>query len=85
VRLGVVEDAWQLVRRPEHLEAGHAHPLLAPVVVDETDWLRPQLRVAAQLERDRLAAVARSDDQDLAGVARRERPPRAMLKKGPHE
>ena len=46
--------------------AGHAHALLARIVVEESHGPRAQLRVAPKLECHLLAAVARAHDQDLA-------------------
>ena len=69
---------------PSTLQAGHAHALLARVVVDEADRRRAQAGVAAQLEGHLLAAVAGAHDQHLArpraraaGRAARARPRRA--------
>ena len=49
VGLDRVEHARQLVGRAEHLVPGHAHALLARVVVHEPDRRRAQAGVAAQL------------------------------------
>ena len=50
--------------------AGHAHALLARVVVDEADRALAELGVAAQLGGHQLAAVARTDDQYLVVESR---------------
>ena len=73
VGLDVVEHARELVGRAEHLVAGHAHALLARVVVHEAHRRRAQARVAAQLEGHLLAAVAGAHDQHLARGALEER------------
>jgi hypothetical protein len=85
VGLGVVEDARQVVGRALDLDARDAHAALARIVVHEADRRGAERRVALQLGRHQLAAVAGADDQHLARVARREAGPRGPLHDHPHE
>ena len=68
VRLGPVEHARELRGQALHLDAAEPDPLLARVVVDESDR-HAELRVAAELGGHELAAIAGADDQDLARPA----------------
>ena len=65
--------------------AGHQHALLARVVVHEADHRAGQLRVAAQLQRHLLAAVAGADDQHLGVGALDQRLAQRPLDHGAHQ
>jgi hypothetical protein len=84
VRLDGVEHARQLVGGAEHLMAGHAHALLARVVVHEAHRRAAQARVAAQLGRHLLAAVAGADDQHLVRGPLQDRPAGRPLERPAH-
>src|SRR3954468_17255886 len=64
VRLGLVEDAAEILRRAEHADALDANAALERVVVDEADRVEVELRVAHDLAQDEPAALAGADDQD---------------------
>ena len=71
VGLGLVEDARELVGRPQDPHAVDAHAALERVVVDEADRVQAELRVAQDLAQHQPAAVAGADDQHAARVAAR--------------
>ena len=79
-----VEDPGQLRRGAQDLVAGHAHALLARVVVHEAHRCASQAGIAAQLERHLLATVARAHDQHLAVGSLEDRAARRALHQCPH-